>query len=101
MRITRVGAVSVAKISGLLYALGGLIIGAMFALISIAGGAASMAADEPDAMAGGWLFGMGIGAIIVFPVFYGLIGAIGGLIGAWLYNLVAGVIGGVEIELTQ
>jgi hypothetical protein len=41
----------------------------------------------------------GVGAIICFPVMYGAMGFIFGAIGAFIYNLVAQMIGGVEIEL--
>lgn len=38
-------------------------------------------------------------AIIVFPVIYAIIGFVFGLIGAYIYNLVAGWVGGIKIEL--
>ncbi len=46
-------------------------------------------------------FGMvgGIAALIILPIMYGVIGFIAGAIGAALYNLVAGVVGGIEIDV--
>jgi hypothetical protein len=41
----------------------------------------------------------GVGFIIFLPIFYGILGFIGGLITAWTYNLVARFAGGLEIEL--
>jgi hypothetical protein len=41
----------------------------------------------------------GVGSIIFLPIFYGILGFIGGLITAWTYNLVARFAGGLEIEL--
>lgn len=41
----------------------------------------------------------GVGAIIAVPVFYGIMGFIGGIIMAMLYNLTTGLIGGLEIEV--
>jgi hypothetical protein len=40
-----------------------------------------------------------VGSIILFPLFYGILGFIGGLIMAGLYNLLAGFVGGIEVEL--
>jgi hypothetical protein len=48
------------------------------------------------------LFGamFGVGAIVLFPVIYGCMGFIASLIGAWLYNILAGMVGGVELDVT-
>jgi hypothetical protein len=40
-----------------------------------------------------------VGAIVIAPVFYGVLGAIGGLIMAFLYNIVARMAGGIEVQL--
>lgn len=47
------------------------------------------------------MLGIGVGAIIVFPLLYGFLGFIAGIIGAALFNLVASMVGGVEIELSE
>jgi len=36
---------------------------------------------------------------IVGIVVYGVVGGIGGAIDAFLYNLVAGIVGGLEVEM--
>ena len=95
MVIKRVSPLSCAKIAGLLYVVIGLIIGAMFSLIGIAGFAAAPAQDESAVF--GALFG--VGAIILFPIMYGCLGFIGAALMAWLYNLVAGAVGGVQVEV--
>ena len=41
----------------------------------------------------------GIGMVIFLPIMYGIFGFIAGAIGAFIYNLVAGVVGGIEIEV--
>ena len=93
MVVRRIGAISCGKMLGCLYVVVGLIVGALFSLLALAGAAAS----GPQAGAGGFLFGLG--AIIILPIFYGVIGFIGGVIGAALYNLVASVVGGIELEV--
>jgi hypothetical protein len=98
MVIRRFGVGSVAKVSGVLYGLGGLILGVFFALIALAGlGMGAAVNDDPSAAWMAPLFG--VGAVIFFPIFYGVCGALFGAIGAALYNLVAGMIGGLQIEV--
>jgi len=94
MVINRIGPVSCAKISGTLYAILGLLGGAFFSLFALAGGLGSNRAG--GAFAGAML---GVGAVVFLPICYGLIGFIGSLIAAWLYNVVAGLVGGVEIDV--
>ena len=73
--------------------------GVFFALFMLVGGGAMMASGAEQAGAGGgMMMGMGLGAAIVFPIAYGLMGFIGGLLTGWLYNLAAGFVGGIEIE---
>jgi hypothetical protein len=38
---------------------------------------------------------------VAMPVIYGCIGVVSGAIGAALYNLVSGWVGGIEVELDQ
>jgi hypothetical protein len=90
MVIKRVEPVSAAKISGVLYALMGLLLALLFAAIgSMAGGLAQSALP---------FAGVGVAAIIILPIIYGCIGFIATLIMAALYNVVAGWVGGVEIQ---
>jgi hypothetical protein len=95
MVIHRIGPMSLAKLSGTLYAIIGLIIGAMMSLAAMAG---AMASGGDNAGMFGAMFG--IGAIVLVPLIYGCIGFIGSLIGAWLYNILAGMVGGVELDVT-
>lgn len=37
--------------------------------------------------------------VIFLPIMYGVIGFVAGAIGAAVYNLVAGFVGGIEIEV--
>jgi hypothetical protein len=97
MILKSVGVVSVGKVLGCLYALLGLIVGAVISLLAMAGLAVGRPPqNQPQGVAA---IIMGVGAIIVLPIFYGLVGFIGGIISAALYNLVASVVGGIELEL--
>ena len=95
MVIKSVGAVSCAKVAAVLYGGMGLIVGALISLVSLAGGFASTDA-------GGAVFGVlfGMGAIVLLPILYAVLGFVVTLIGAWLYNVAAGAVGGIEIDVS-
>lgn len=97
MVIRRVSPLSAAKVAGALYALLGLIFGALFSLAAIAGSMASLANDSGGGAAFGALFG--VGAVVLFPLFYGALGFVMTFIMAALYNLIAGMVGGVEVDV--
>ena len=97
MVINRVGPLSVAKLAGMLYAILGLIFGAIISLIALAGGMAANA-DEPGAAAAGAIFGAG--AVIVLPILYGCLGFVMTLLTAALYNMTARIVGGVQIDVS-
>ena len=94
MVIKRVGPLSCAKLVGAMYTVVGLCLGAVFSLISLLGG---MAGASGESAAFGAVFG--VAAIILLPLFYGGLGFVSTLIGAWLYNVFAGMVGGVEMEV--
>lgn len=98
MQIKHVGPFSAFKIGAALYAAFGLIFGAIFSVFSIVGaGIAGAAGDDPAGAIAGMMFG--VGGIIILPLFYGLIGGVSSAVMAAIYNLLAGWIGGLEIEL--
>ena len=80
-----------AKFLGVLYLLFGLLFVPFFLFIGM------MAPS--DGSGGGAFFG-GTMMAIAMPVLYAIFGVIGGAIGAALYNLVAGWVGGIEVEIT-
>jgi hypothetical protein len=99
MVLKRIGVLSMAKIAGILYAAIGVLVGLLFAFISSLAGMAG-AHMNPDMP--GWFAPMfGVGAIVFLPVIYGVMGFITGALGAAIYNLFSGMIGGVELELEQ
>jgi hypothetical protein len=102
MTIRRFGILSVAKIYGLLTFIMGLIIGVIYGLFFMIFGAA-MSAMTPNrdgaAFGGASSVVMGLIFMLVVPVVYGFFGFVAGAIGSAIYNLAAGVIGGVKFEL--
>jgi hypothetical protein len=92
-RLKRIEPMSAFKMGGVLYALIGLLIGALVSLISVVG--TSLAPTEMGPF--GFLFGAM--AVVLFPVLYGLCGAVFSVIAALLYNLVARFAGGLAVEV--
>src|SRR5579863_10215339 len=90
--VKSVGVMSVAKIMGLIYGCMGLIFVPIFLIAGVVG---SVAGDKP-AMIGGVI---GVVLAVLMPVFYGGMGFVAGAIGALLYNLIAGWVGGFELKL--
>jgi len=90
--IKSVGVLSVAKIMGAIYAVMGLILLPFFLLAGFIG---SMAGEHgnPLGAIGGLVFGL------FAPVFYGAIGFVFGAIGAFLYNVMAKWLGGIEVQV--
>jgi len=95
MVLKSIGVFSMAKMLATLYAVIGFLIGLIFALLSMVG--AGLASSD----GGGAFFGLifGVGAVIILPILYGFFGFIGGALMSALYNLIAGMAGGIELEL--
>ena len=95
MVIRHIGVWSVARLYGALCAAMGLLFGAIFALVGMAGASLSGGSGSGSGL---WGFGFGVGAIIALPLLYGVLGLVMGAISAALYNLFAGMLGGIELE---
>jgi hypothetical protein len=96
--IKHLGVFSVAKVSGVLYLIIGLIAGLFVALISFL----NLAAPAGAGMAAAGFEGVAILIMVFFiAVFYGVLGFVFGGLFAWLYNLIAGWIGGIEMEFGE
>ena len=98
--VRRVGPGSAFKVGLTLYAILGLVLGIFMAFFSMVAGSVGALSHSavPGSQAFG--FGLGIGAIIVFPICYGLIGGIFAAVGAAIYNVVAGWVGGLEVDIS-
>ena len=83
-QIRRFGVGQTAKVAGVLYGLMGLVFVPVVLIISMV---------SPDEA------GFGPGFALALPIIYGVLGFIFTALGCALYNLVAGWVGGVEVEL--
>ena len=102
MVIKRIDPISLAKLHGIIMALMGLVIGLFTTLLgSIMGAIVSRIPEAQSSVSAGGFFLLGGLSIILLPLFYGIAGFVGGLIGGVLYNLVAKWIGGIEMELEE
>ena len=90
-RIHNINPMQLGIVYAVLYAILGLIFGVFFGIASSLSGGAMAASGMGNF---GWL------SIIIFPICYAIAGFIGGLILGFLYNLVAGWTGGIEITLS-
>ena len=105
MVIRHIGVWSVARLYGGLCAAMGLLLGACFAVVAMVGGGIAAVAQNSGASSGsgvasglmGAMFG--VGAIVILPIFYGVLGIIMGALTAALYNLCAGMFGGIEMDI--
>ncbi len=82
--VRRVGVMSVGKITLVTYGLIAGVVGVFIALITV--------------FTTGLL--AALGTLIAVAIIYPIIGFLGGIFAAWLYNLAAGWVGGIEIELS-
>ncbi|MBI2106836.1 hypothetical protein HYT57_02520 [Candidatus Woesearchaeota archaeon] len=94
LRIRKIDVLSTGKIVGIIYLIIGVFLGLIFSIIPTMG--FGMMGSNYGSTFGSMMYGGA--AIILFPILYGIMGFLAGLIGAFLYNLIAGWIGPIEIE---
>jgi len=102
--LKKVGVLSLAKLQGLIGVIFGLITGIIFFIaFSIVGGTINSAAQQlgGNTMGGTPFIAGGLSMLIILPIAYGIMFFIVGIIGAWIYNLVAKWVGGLEIHLRE
>ncbi|CAN5668206.1 hypothetical protein BH24ACI2_BH24ACI2_12670 [soil metagenome] len=100
LKIKKLGVLSVAKIYAVIMLVVSLIFSIPYGLFVIgislmgasAGGSSGLAIGSGGAI-------VGVLMMVGIPIMYGAIGFVAGAIGALLYNLFAGVVGGIEIEV--
>ncbi len=101
LRIRKLGVLSVAKIQASIMFVISLLISIPYGLILIIYGLIGGSAIGSNAGLAVGAGGIVIGLLIMIglPIMYGIIGFIGGAIGALLYNLFSAWVGGIEIEV--
>ena len=100
MVLKSIGVLSAAKIVGVMYAVMGLLTGLMMAAIFSMIPSMASASDPSMNQMPSWIAPMfGVGSIVILPIMYGIMGFIGGAIGAVIYNALAGMIGGLVLNL--
>ncbi len=94
MQIKKIEPLSAGKLLGTMYALIGLLFGGFTAIFAMIGAAAIAGGNAPiqDIMAG-------VASIFIMPLFMGVAGFLGGVVGAFLYNIFAGMVGGISLEI--
>lgn len=99
MIVKSLGLFSLAKIMGIIYAFFGFIVGLFLSFFALMGAfLGSVLEDSPEPLVG-MIFG--IGSVVLFPILYGVLGFVGGIITAGIYNLTAKWVGGLEVELEE
>ena len=93
-KIKRLGILSFGKILGFIFTFFGFVLGLTVTLLSVLG----MTLGGPETLQ--MMSSYGFAAVIILPIFYGLIGFVGGIVFAALFNLATGWLGGLEIDLT-
>ncbi|MBP2030228.1 hypothetical protein J2755_001162 [Methanohalophilus levihalophilus] len=91
--IKKIGALSLAKILGIIHGILGVIVGIYMTIMSFPIGFGI----GPETTAAGTM--PGIGSLLLLPLIYGVMGFAAGIITAPIYNGVAGKLGGIEIEV--
>jgi hypothetical protein len=101
LRIRKLGILSVAKIESLVMLVMSLLIAIPYGLIVIVYslfGAGMVGGDAALAIGGGGVV-LGLALMVGIPITYGIIGFIAGAISALVYNIFAGMVGGIEMEV--
>jgi len=94
--LKRIDPLQLGKISGAFYGLISLIFAPLFILFAIIASFAPKAQGSPSAPI---TIGIGLAMAVFLPIIYAAMGFIFGVIGAWLYNLIAKWLGGIQVQV--
>ena len=93
-KLKKLGALSLGLIAALINLVMGLLLGIIQLIALNNPTIAGMFLDPSVYILGYWI-------ILIYPLVYGIVGFISGLVLAWLYNLFAKLTGGIKIELVD
>ena len=91
-RIKRISPLQLGKMLALLYGVLGILFVPFFLIMSL------MAPHMPSQQRAGFM-AFGVGFAIAFPFIYAALGFIGGVVTAFIYNIAAKWVGGIEVEV--
>ncbi len=94
----RIEPVSAGKMYGGTIALFGGLIGLLYAAFFVLFG---LFAATDDAAAGMGMVAAGVAIALFVPIFYGFFGFIGGIILAFIFNMVSGWVGGLKLQFSK
>ncbi len=91
--LKRIAPASAFKVGLVTYGLLGLFLGALCSVVALAGVRFAPHAHVPFAAS------IGVYAVIVCPIVYGIVGGVAAAVGAVVYNLASGWVGGLEVDI--
>lgn len=96
--ISRFDVLSVMKLAGVIYGIVGIVVGIFFAMaIALGLFAAQGQANDPFSGAAGVL--VAVVVAVIFPVLYGIFGALGAGLMVALYNVTSKRLGGIRVDV--
>lgn len=98
LKLKRIAPLQAGKMLAAFYGLLSLVMVPFMLAFMAFGSLAARSQGGANAPALPLMFGMGIGFMIFLPLLYALMGFVFGVIGAWVYNLLAGWMGGFEFD---
>lgn len=101
MVITKIAPMSAARVAATICAATGVLHAVLGAIVSLVGLSIVGLANSPFGPGAAMLTGAGIAAVVVLAVSYGLIGFVTTFVAAAVYNRLAHVIGGIQVEVAE
>jgi hypothetical protein len=98
LTLRRIAPLQAGKLLGAFYGLFSLIFVPFFALAMVSARAAAKMDGAENAAPMPFIFGMGVGVMILMPVLYAAMGFLFGALSALIYNWLAGWLGGLGLE---